>query len=359
MTARPRRGALLSAGLLAAVVALVALQATWPRPGEGAPGPPGGAPRAPGRRRRATGRRPGLGVTTLAFARNSRGPLAPADLRRSTPSSARARRRTDLVMWFADWAHVRDFDARQAAAVAARGAARDLLGAVGLGVGAAGPAALPPAAHHRGRLRRLHRALGPRGRRLRAAGPAPLRPGDERPLVPWAERANGNRRGEFVRRLAPRPRDLRPRRRPERPLGVVPGGRVDPASQYPGRTQVDVLGLAGFNGGTAVFRRRWRSFRVAFGPSLDFLHGLARHKPIELSEVGSVGAGRQQGGLDPRHVPRAAAAPGGPLRRVVQRPQGGRLADRELRSAQRAFAAEVSRAELTRSRKAKNAGFGL
>ena len=349
MTARPRRGALLSAVLLAAVVALVALQATWPRPGEGAPGPAPRAHRAlPAAERPATARRSriALGVTTLAFARNAAVRWRPADLRQVDAFERRARRRTDLVMWFADWAHVRDFDARQAAAVAARGGdARGLLGAVGLRVRAAGPAALPPAAHHRGRLRRLHRALGPRGRRLRAPGAAALRAGDERPLVPVG-RARQRQPPRRVRPgLAPRPRDLRPRRRPQRPLGVVPGGRVDPGLAVPGPharstssgwpASTAARRCSGASGGPSAWpsARRWTSCT-----------GSTAHKPIELSEVGSV----EQGGSK-------AAWIHGMFRELRRRPEVRSVvwfnvrkeADWRIessRSAQRAFAAEVSRA---------------
>ena len=160
---------------------------------------------------------------------------------------------------------------------------------------------------------------------------------------PWAERANGNRRGEFARAW----RHVhaifaRAGARNVRWVWCPVAGSIQ-ASQYPGRTQVDVLGLAGFNGGTAVFRRQWRSFRVAFGPSLDFLHGLGRRKPIELSEVGSI----EQGGSK-------AAWIHGMFRELRRRPEVRSVvwfnvrkeADWRIessRSAQRAFAAEVSR----------------
>jgi beta-mannanase len=63
------------------------------------------------------------------------------------------------------------------------------------------------------------------------------------------------------------------------------------AELYPGSSQVDVIGVSGFNGGTAVFRREWRSFAQAFGPSLDALHALDPAKPVELAELASAEAG--------------------------------------------------------------------
>ena len=234
-------------------------------------------------------------------------------------------------MWFADWAHVRDFDARQAASIAARGATPEISWEPW-------DSASARPDQPRYRLRRIIAGdfdayIARWARQVAAYGrPVRLRFAQEMNgrWFPWAERANGNRRGEFVRAW----RHVhaifaRAGARNVRWVWCPVAGSIQ-ASQYPGRTQVDVLGLAGFNGGTAVFRRQWRSFRVAFGPSLDFLHGLGPAQADRALRGRQHRAGRQQGGLDPRHVPRAAAAPGGPLRRVVQRPQGGRLADREL-----------------------------
>lgn len=347
MTARPRRGALLSVVLLAAVVALVALQVTWAGAGKGAAAPAPRAQRAlPSAERPAAAPRSriALGVTTLAFARNAAVSWRPADLREVDAFERRARRRTDLVMWFADWAHVRDFDARQAAAVAARGGTPEISWEPW-------DSASARADQPRYRLRRIiagdFDAYIARWARQVAAYGAPVRLRFAQEMngrwFPWAERANGNRRGEFVRAW----RHVhaifaRAGARNVRWVWCPVAGSIQP-SQYPGRTQVDVLGLAGFNGGTAIFRRQWRSFRVAFGPSLDFLHGLGRRKPIELSEVGST----EQGGSK-------AAWIHGMFRELRRRPEVRSVvwfnvrkeADWRIessRSAQRAFAAEVSR----------------
>ena len=62
-------------------------------------------------------------------------------------------------------------------------------------------------------------------------------------------------------------------------------------SEYPGDRYVDVLGLSGFNGGTALPWTGWRSFASLFDPSLATLHQLAPGKPVQISEVGSAEAG--------------------------------------------------------------------
>ncbi|MHB8693538.1 MAG: hypothetical protein ACYDHH_20055 [Solirubrobacteraceae bacterium] len=54
---------------------------------------------------------------------------------------------------------------------------------------------------------------------------------------------------------------------------------------------MDVLGLSGFNGGTALSWTGWRSFRSLFDRSLDTLRRLAPGKPVQISEVGSAEAG--------------------------------------------------------------------
>ena len=52
-----------------------------------------------------------------------------------------------------------------------------------------------------------------------------------------------------------------------------------------------MIGVSGFNGGSILFRREWRSFAEAFGPTLDYVHALAPGKPIELAEVASTETG--------------------------------------------------------------------
>ena len=82
---------------------------------------------------------------------------------------------------------------------------------------------------------------------------------------------------------------------------------------------------------------------MAFGPSLDFLHGLGRRKPIELSEVGST----EQGGSKAAWIRGMFDELGGARTsgRVVwfnlRKEADWRI--ESSRSAQRAFAAEVSR----------------
>ena len=166
---------------------------------------------------------------------------------------------------------------------------------------------------------------------------------------PWAERANGNRRGEFVRAWRHVHAIFARAGAPQRPLGVVPRGRVDPALAVPG-PHAGRRPRAG-----RVQRRHGRlPAPVAVVPrGLRPVAGLpprrsARRKPIELSEVGST----EQGGSK-------AAWIHGMFRELRRRPEVRSVvwfnvrkeADWRIessRSAQRAFAAEGIRAATRR-----------
>ena len=63
------------------------------------------------------------------------------------------------------------------------------------------------------------------------------------------------------------------------------------AREYPGSSQVDVVGLSGFNGGTILFTRRWRPFASPSAPR-STRPPLAPDKPVALTEVASA----EQGG---------------------------------------------------------------
>lgn len=124
-------------------------------------------------------------------------------------------------------------------------------------------------------------------------GPVRVRFGQEMngTWYPWAERANGNRPGDFRAAWL----HIRSIFRREGALHVTwiwapVTGAIAPIL-YPGDGAVDVVGVSGFNGGPRLFRRTWRPFAAAYDTTLDGLHHLAPGKPIEISEVSSTEEG--------------------------------------------------------------------
>jgi beta-mannanase len=234
-----------------------------------------------------------LGVTTPALALNSAKLWQPSELQQVNTFEQDARRHADIVMWFADWAHVANFDPRQAAAVAARGSVPEISWEPWDSSRPLGAA--QPNFRLSGIIRGVHDAYIKRWAREIAAykQPVMLRFAQEMNgrWYPWSESANGNHSGDFVRAWrhvhaifvgagasnvrwvwSPVAGDLR-------------------AEQYPGPSQVDVVGLSGFVAGKSVFGRPWRSFATMFGPTLDAVHALAPGKPVSLAEVAAAQAG--------------------------------------------------------------------
>jgi beta-mannanase len=337
MTTRPRVGAALSCALLLAIAGLLALQLTRPWSAAAArPWPPPSSRQPP---------RVDLGVTTRALARDSALPWQPGDLQQVNAFEQDARRHADIVMWFADWAHVANFDPRQAAAVAARGSVPEISWEPwdsSLPLGAAQPAfrltAIIRGAHDR-YIERWAREIAAYRR------PVLLRFAQEMNgrWYPWSEAANGNRRGEFVRAWRHvHAIFVRAGASNARWVWAPVDGQVR-AGQYPGPRLVDVVGLSGFVAGERVFRSPWRPFATTFGPSLDALHALAPGKPVSLAEV----AADQIGGDK-------AAWIAGMFREIQRRPYIRSIvwfnvrkeADWRIessRGAERAFAAGLSR----------------
>jgi beta-mannanase len=287
MSGRRRREVALTGALLLAVLGLLGLQIAKPW----ADGRPAAARPWPVPAARTAEPRVALGVTTLALARNAHRPWRTADLAQVNAFEQGARRHAGVVMWFADWAHTAHFDARQAAAVAARGSVPEITWEPWDATGGTRQPAYRlgriVAGDHDAYIRRWARAIAAYGRpvRLRFAQEMNAR------AYPWAEAANGNRPGEFVRawRHVHAIFDRAGATNATWVWSPVAGGvRAD---QYPGSDQVDVIGVSGFNGGSVLFGRRWRTFAAAFGPSLDALHALDPGKPVELAEIASAEAG--------------------------------------------------------------------
>jgi beta-mannanase len=339
MTTRPGAGAALTGALLLAIAGLVALQVTRPW---SATVPPPWPPPPSGALQRVD-----LGVSTLALARDSARPWQPSDLQQVSAFEQDARHHADIVMWFADWAHVANFDPRQAAAVAARGSVPDIAWEPWDSSRPLGTA--QPAFRLSGIIRGAHDAYIERWAREIAAykRPVMLRFAQEMNgrWYPWSEAANGNRPGQFVRAW-----------RHVHAIFVAAGasnvrwvwspvaGDVR-AEQYPGPGVVDIVGLSGFVAGKSVFGGRWRSFAGTFGPSLNAVHALAPGKPISLAEI----AVAQVGG-------NKAAWIAGMFQEVQRHPDIRSIvwfnvrkeADWRIessRSAEHAFAAGLSRAE--------------
>jgi beta-mannanase len=275
----------ITALLVIALVALVSVQGDILDPWRGGP--------EPWRVDAASQQRPVLGVTTGALARNAFEAWDEDDLEEVNAFEQAARSHAGVVMWFADWESTRDFDAEQARLVAARGSLPEISwepwdSRIPTGV---------PQPRYRLEtiIRGDHDALLRRwGRQLAAYGDTVrIRFAHEMngTWYPWAERANGNRPGEFARAW-------RHVRRIVRAAGATNvewvwcpvTGRV-PETMFPGRDEVDVLGVSGFNGGAELFSLRWRPFPDAFGETLTDLHALAPGLPVELSEISSTERG--------------------------------------------------------------------
>jgi beta-mannanase len=282
-----RREVALTGTLVLAVLGLFALQVAKPWADERpAPERPWPVPAA-----RTAEPRLQLGVTTLALARNADRPWGTADLAQVNTFEQDARHHAGLVMWFADWAHTSHFDAAQAAAVAARGSVPEITWEPWDATGGTRQPAYRLErlidGDHDGYVRRWAREIAAYGRpvRLRFAHEMNAH------AYPWAEAVNGNRPGQFVRAW----------RRVHAIFAQAGASNVQwvwspvagavRADLYPGSDQVDVIGVSGFNGGSVLFGRRWRTFADAFGSALDGLHALAPGKPVELAEIASAEAG--------------------------------------------------------------------
>jgi beta-mannanase len=191
-------------------------------------------------------------------------------------------------MWFADWAHVANFDPRQAAAVAARGSVPEIswepwdstrpLGAPQPGF----RLSTIISGAHDSYIKRWAREIAAYKRPVLLRFAHEMNGG----LYPWAESANGNHAGQFVAAW----RHVhaifdRAGASNVRWVWSPVAGNVQ-REQYPGPGLVDVVGVSGFIASPSVFGGTWRSFATAFGPSLDAVHALAPGKPVSLAEIG-------------------------------------------------------------------------
>jgi hypothetical protein len=111
---------------------------------------------------------------------------------------------------------------------------------------------------------------------------------------PWGKGINGNQPGQFVQAWR-HVHDVFASVHATNVLWVwSPVARYGVSldtSEYPGDAYVNIIGLSGFNGGSALPWTGWRTFASLFDSSLLTVHQLAPDKPVQISEVSSAAAG--------------------------------------------------------------------
>lgn len=108
---------------------------------------------------------------------------------------------------------------------------------------------------------------------------------------PWADYANGNHPGEFVRAWR-HVHQIFERAGASNVKWVWSPAFARSGETFPGVGQVDVLATTCQNGGKKLFARGWESFPENCGRAVARLHALAPHLPIQLAEASSA----EQGG---------------------------------------------------------------
>lgn len=237
---------------------------------------------------------PTIGVTTDALAKNSTSPWRRGDLGEVNAFEQVVRAHVGIVQWFADWAHNPRVDLAQLRAIAARGSVPEISWEPWDYTG--GLARPQPRYTLRSIYTGAHDAyIRTWARGLRAYGhPVLLRFAHEMNggWYPWGRTVNSNHPGEYKRAWR-HVHDL------FRAAGVrnvqwvwSPVARNLDRKDYPGDAYVDIVGLSGFNGGTALNWTGWRSFSDIFDGSLRQLQAISHHsKPVQISEVASAEAG--------------------------------------------------------------------
>jgi len=246
-----------------------------------------GAPLDPGARQ--------LGVTTRALAINQTTAWQPAALGEVNAFEQMAQTRVGLVQWFSDW-HRGRVDLGQLRAVAARGAIPQITwepwdSARGGSKQPAFRLASIVDGRHDAYIRSWARDLRGYGK------PVQLRFAQEMNglVYPWAEGKNNNRPGDYAR-MWRHVHDIFTAEGATNVLWVwSPLARTIVEEQYPGDRYVDIVGLSGFNGGSALPWGGWRTFEDIFDAPLQTLRRLAPDKPGQISEVATA----DQGGNKP------------------------------------------------------------
>jgi cellulose synthase (UDP-forming) len=237
-----------------------------------------------------------LGVTTRSLAENQTTPWTAGDLREVNAFEHVARTHVAIVQSFSDWTS--RVNLKQLRAVAARGSTPQITWEPWRNDGGSNQPAYTLASiiagNHDAYVRTWARALRDYRR------PVLLRFAQEfnGVVYPWAEAMNGNRPGEYARAWR-HIHDIFTRAGAKNVRWVwspVTGKIV--RGQYPGDRYVDVIGMSGFNGGTALPWGGWRTFSDAYNKPLHIVHRIAPRKPIQISEVSTA----SQGGSKPRWI---------------------------------------------------------
>jgi beta-mannanase len=234
-----------------------------------------------------------LGVTTDALAKNSTTQWSADDLAQVNAFEQTAHAHVRIVMWYADWTHAAN--ATQLRAIARRHSIPEITWEpwdYSEGLRRSQPRYTLASiihGHHDAYVRAWAREMRAYG------GPVLLRFAQEMNgnWYPWGK-TNGNLPGQFALAwrhvhnifAAEHVHNVKWIWSPVARFAVP----ID-LSQYPGNNYVDVIGLTGFNGGTAAFGIGWHSFSSLFDPTLATLHRFAPNKPIQISEVGSAERG--------------------------------------------------------------------
>jgi beta-mannanase len=198
-------------------------------------------------------------------------------------------------MWYADWAHGRA-ELAQLRAVSARGSTPEITWEpwdYTVGLRRAQPAyslASIAAGRHDAYVLTWARTLRAYGK------PVLLRFAQEMngDWYPWGAGIGGNRAAQFIAAWR-HVHDIFVREGATNVkwlwTPVARYGLALSTADYPGDAYVDMIGLSGFNGGTALHWTGWRSFAEVFDRSLATVQELAPTKPVQISEVSSAEAG--------------------------------------------------------------------
>ena len=232
-----------------------------------------------------------VGVTTPPLAKQALRPWTANDLQTVNAFEQDAHKHASIVMWYADWLQGAPPRA-QLQAVAQRGSTPEITWEPWDST--KGLYSRQPRYQLRNiidgkfdpYIRTWARSLAKWGRPVRLRFAQEMNGN----WYPWAETANGNRHGEFVRAW----------RHVYEIFAAAKATNVkwvwSPVSgaageYFPGDRYVNILGITCLNGGTATFNRGWQSFASICGNSIRQLHALAPKLPIEISEVASAEAG--------------------------------------------------------------------
>jgi glycosyl hydrolase family 26 len=236
-----------------------------------------------------------LGVTTLPLARNAWESWTPGDLQSVNAFEQAGHIHASIVMWYADWAHAAAPSLSQLNAVDARGSVPEITWEPWNAL--IGPRHPQPLYALRNIIAGRFDPYIERWAHDLAAWGKPVRIRFAQEMngnwYPWGQRTNGNQPGDFVRmwRHVHHIFALAGASNVRWVWSPVPGA---PRYLYPGRGEVNTLGVTCLNGGNATFHRGWRSFATICRRAISQLHAMDPGLPIEISEAGTVGNGAQK-----------------------------------------------------------------